>query len=136
MDPLEQICENESRLFRYVLDYVASPTPLAEKGVRALLHRNLLIERAVLAPFVSSRGFGVDMFGNSATMLRELQGRLSTGRTRLFDIGDALLVVTGERASAYREAISPTLREELNDIDLSQLGLLIAPFGDDYHVSA
>ena len=136
MDPLDEICENESRLYRYVLDYVASPAPVTEKCVRALLHRNLLIERAVLAPLVSSRGLGVAVFGDSASLLRELQDRLSAGRTKLSEVADALLAVTSRRALQYRSFVSPTLREELSDTEMAQLALFIAPFGDDYHVSA
>ncbi len=136
MNPIDTIVDNESRLACYALEYVASPRVDSESKIRALLDRVLSIEEEVLVPMTSKLGLGADVFGNTAQQLRQLREGLSAGRTRFSDVAEAVMITTSRQARDFREVVLVLLEKELSENDEAQFELLIAPFGDDYHVSA
>ncbi len=132
---LHQICDNESKLARYAIDYAASPSPVAATAIRALIGRNLAIESDVLRPRAMELGIA-DVFVDSVDQLAEMQKALADGETSVDDVADELMTITSSRASYFGEVITPRFEEVLTPELLDRLALQIAPYGDDYHVHA
>lgn len=134
-DPIGDLCELAAKLERYSLDLSAQPSPAAEKASVVLLGQIVAIAQEVVSIFVDPHALRESGGHNGFVALQGVHWRVGQGSVRLAEIADEFYAA----ASLYRNYVCAELSDQLRSLDadtIARLGFSLAPYGDDYHVSA